>query len=90
MSQNLFFRVLPRSGVSAAFPAARTAGVRSQFVFSKPAQTPISFANRTSPRFFSASRAAAGDLGTTKVYMDFNWQGPVMVDGKPTGDVKGK
>ncbi|KAI0396435.1 cyclophilin-like domain-containing protein [Xylariaceae sp. FL0594] len=87
MSQNLFVRVLPRSGVASAFPAAR-AGIRSQFVFSKPAQTPVSFASRTSPRFFSASRAAMGDLGSTKVFMDFNWQGPVMVDGKPTGEVK--
>ncbi|KAI1812113.1 cyclophilin-like domain-containing protein [Poronia punctata] len=88
MSRNLFFKVLPRSGVSSAFPAARTATVQSQFAFARTARTPA-FPKQASFRFFSASPAAMNNLEDgTKVFMDFSWQGPVMENGKPTPTIK--
>ncbi|KAI3324628.1 cyclophilin-like domain-containing protein [Xylariaceae sp. AK1471] len=90
MSRTLFFKVLPRGGVSSPLSSTKTSTFRPQFILNKPAKpcTPL-FTNQFSPRFFSASTAAMSHPhGTTKVYFDLTWQGPVMENGRPTATVK--
>ncbi|KAI0456238.1 cyclophilin-like domain-containing protein, partial [Xylaria acuta] len=88
MSRSLFFKVLPRGGVSPPLSSTKTSTFRPQFV-TKPAtaSTPV-FANQFSARFFSASTATMSQHGTTRVYFDLTWQGPIMENGRPTATVK--
>ncbi|TGJ82051.1 hypothetical protein E0Z10_g6721 [Xylaria hypoxylon] len=89
MSRSLFFKVLPRGGVSSPLSSTKTSTFRPQFAFTKSATTSTpTFANQLSPRFFSASTATMSQHGTTRVYFDITWQGPVMENGKPTATVK--
>ncbi|KAI0467115.1 cyclophilin-like domain-containing protein [Xylaria cf. heliscus] len=89
MSRSLFFKVLPRGGVSSPLSSTKTSTFRPQFVVNKPAtaSTPV-FTNQFSARFFSASTATMSQFGTTRVYFDLTWQGPVMENGRPTATVK--
>jgi hypothetical protein len=84
MSRSLF-KVLPRGGVSSPLSSTKTSTFRSQFAFSKPATT-----TQFSPRFISASTANMSQHGSTKVFFDLTWQGPVMENGRPTATIKGK
>ncbi|KAI0402859.1 cyclophilin-like domain-containing protein [Xylaria palmicola] len=87
MSRSLFFKVLPRGGVSSPLSFTKTTSFRPQSVFTKPSSP--AFANQFSPRFFSASAATMSQDGTTKVFFDLTWEGPVMDEkNKPTATVK--
>ncbi|KAI1187001.1 cyclophilin-like domain-containing protein [Nemania serpens] len=89
MSRSLFFKVLPRGGVSSSLSSTKTSAFRPHLAFTKPAATPPSkFANQFTPRFFSASTATMSEHGSVKVFFDLNWEGPVLENGRPTATVK--
>ncbi|KAK5630409.1 hypothetical protein RRF57_006124 [Xylaria bambusicola] len=90
MSRSLFFKVLPRGGVSSPLSSStKTSTFRPQLVFTKPATAPTSpFTTQFNPRFFSASAKMSSPHGSTKVYFDMEWEGPVMENGRPTGTVE--
>lgn len=91
MSRSLFFKVLPRGGVSSSLSSTKTSAFRPHLAFTKPAATPPSkFANQFTPRFFSASTATMSEHGSVKVFFDLNWEGPVLENGRPTATVKSK
>ncbi|KAI1128773.1 cyclophilin-like domain-containing protein [Nemania abortiva] len=89
MSRSLFFKVLPRGGVSSPLLSTKTTTFRPQLAFTKPAtaSTPT-IANQFSSRFFSASTATMSVNGTTKVFFDLTWEGPVMEGNRATATVK--
>ncbi|KAI1432857.1 cyclophilin-like domain-containing protein [Xylaria sp. CBS 124048] len=87
MSRSLFFKVLPR-GVSSPLSSTKTTTFRPQFVFTKPTAPTPAFATQFSPRFFSSSTATMSPHGSTKVFFDLNWVGPVMENGRVTSTVK--
>ncbi|KAI1347529.1 cyclophilin-like domain-containing protein [Xylaria sp. FL0043] len=89
MSRSLFFKVLPRGGVSSPLSSTKTSTFRPQLVFTKPATTSTpAFTTQFSPRFFSASAVNMSQHGTTRVYFDLAWEGPVLEKGRPTATVK--
>ncbi|KAI1279309.1 cyclophilin-like domain-containing protein [Xylaria sp. FL0933] len=89
MSRSLFFKVLPRGGVSSPLSSTKTSTFRPQLVFTKPATTSTpAFTTQFSPRFFSASTVNMSQHGTTRVYFDLAWEGPVLEKGRPTATVK--
>ncbi|KAI0203542.1 cyclophilin-like domain-containing protein [Astrocystis sublimbata] len=84
MSRSLFFKVLPRGGVSSPLSFTKTTTFRPQFVNTKPATA----SNQFSARFFSATSATMSQHGTIRVFFDLAWQGPVMENGRPTATIK--
>ncbi|KAI1259910.1 cyclophilin-like domain-containing protein [Xylariaceae sp. FL1019] len=77
MSRSLFFKVLPRGGLSSPLSSTKTSTVRPFVNISKPTVS--------TPRYFASSPAIMSQHGSTRVYFDIKWVGK-GVNGKPNGE----